>query len=546
MIGAEALVPHLLSVIPVNASTILAPGGVPDALAGQLQARNPRTVVLSTSDALADASLIMVAPNTLRQSLIQARDGVTGDGTICVVARNSFCLADLASPGSAPGVSGGVAKEALEQTLKDAGLVHDRSLAIGARSEVEKHAAAITEFAGRNNASRDAIINRYAPEFFVYRAMPASARKQPVTITGATLNSRVDAMGQVRMVQPLRALATLPGFAVGDISATPTVDMRNSAGRDIFIWQRPSLTTDEALPSYRKILASHRLLVLEYDDHPLRWPAIAQTGHRVFRAAHAIRVSTEALADVVRPHNPNVFVSRNEVDTLPSLRPVKERTGPLRLLFAALNREADWDAYIDVLNGLLATRSADDVQVHVVFDRAFFDALQAEDKRFYPLLAYNDYRSLIAKGDIAWLPLEDNEFNRSKSDLKFIECAAHSVAVLASPTVYDRVVINGSTGLLYENAEQFAAHLGSLMTDTNLRAALVKGAHDFVATNRMRSRSIEIEAAWFRSLLDRADELEAGRRERMRGDGVWGEGFDGAGLDTAPLPSEEQRAATPT
>ena len=102
-----------------------------------------------------------------------------------------------------------------------------------------------------------------------------------------------------------------------------------------------------------------------------------------------------------------------------------------------------------------------EAQVQVVYDRAFFDALATPHKSFEPLCSYDRYHELLDAADIALLPLEPTRFNQHKSDLKFIECAAHGVAVLASPTVYDRTINDGETGLIYHSIAEFDCVFGS-------------------------------------------------------------------------------------
>nr|WP_255617916.1 glycosyltransferase [Aurantimonas sp. VKM B-3413] len=247
----------------------------------------------------------------------------------------------------------------------------------------------------------------------------------------------------------------------------------------------------------------------------MRWPAIAQSGYLNFRAPHAVRTSTETLAAILREFNANVFVSPNQIETLPTFHPVEDRKGPLRLLFAALNRKDDWAPEIAAVNQVLKRYPATTLAVDVVFDREFFDALEAQDKRFHPLLPYEGYKALLAKADIAWLPLGDTLFNRCKSDLKFIECAAYGVAILASPVLYEQVIRDGETGLVYRSHEALANGLAALIEDADLRARLVRAAYDEIAATRLRVHHVAREANWYRSLLDRHDALEDERQGRM-------------------------------
>ena len=61
------------------------------------------------------------------------------------------------------------------------------------------------------------------------------------------------------------------------------------------------------------------------------------------------------------------------------------------------------------------------------------------------------YHELLDEADIALLPLTSTRFNEHKSDLKFIECAAHGVVSLASPTIYGQTITDGETGLIYRS-----------------------------------------------------------------------------------------------
>lgn len=86
--------------------------------------------------------------------------------------------------------------------------------------------------------------------------------------------------------------------------------------------------------------------------------------------------------------------------------------------------------------------------VQVIYDRALFDGLDTPHKSFEPICSYDRYKSLLHAADIALLPLEPTRFNRHKSDLKFIECASQGAVALASPTVYERTIRHGETGII--------------------------------------------------------------------------------------------------
>jgi glycosyltransferase involved in cell wall biosynthesis len=187
---------------------------------------------------------------------------------------------------------------------------------------------------------------------------------------------------------------------------------------------------------------------------------------------------------------------------------------PVTIFFGALNREADWAPILPVLNRVVAAHG-DRVRVHVVYDRAFFDALTVAHKAFEPLCTYDRYQELLRCADIALLPLEPTRFNRHKSDLKFIESAAHGLAVLASPTVYGDTIRHGEIGLIYQSPDEFGLLLDRLLVDAPFRQALGANAYRYVAQHRLLARSFRSRYDWYCAMLDRRNELQAQLQQRV-------------------------------
>jgi glycosyltransferase involved in cell wall biosynthesis len=184
------------------------------------------------------------------------------------------------------------------------------------------------------------------------------------------------------------------------------------------------------------------------------------------------------------------------------------------LFFGALNREADWAPVLPALDRVL-TKHAERVRVQVVYDRAFFDALPTRHKVFEPLCSHERYHELLHEADIALLPLEPTRFNQHKSDLKFIECAAHGVVTLASPTVYGRTIKSGETGVVYHSVDEFERTLDRLIENVPLRQELAESAHHFVAENRLLAHHFRARHDWYRSMLDCRGQLDAELYRRM-------------------------------
>ncbi len=74
----------------------------------------------------------------------------------------------------------------------------------------------------------------------------------------------------------------------------------------------------------------------------------------------------------------------------------------------------------------------------------------------YPVLPYDEMLSCIAEHDLMIVPLEDNIFNHAKSAVKFVECAAVNVPVLASKvSEFELHIDHMKNGLLAQTEDEW-------------------------------------------------------------------------------------------
>jgi hypothetical protein len=322
----------------------------------------------------------------------------------------------------------------------------------------------------------------------------------------STMLEHIGGVSHVRVVQPMRALAGLPGVAIDIVTdCRPDVPPHAVGMPRIFIFHRPMLVGEHGVERLRALVAAGWLVVCEFDDHPGFMPAMQREDVHTFRSVHAIQTSTEALASVLRPHNPHVAVFPNAIARLP---PVRNYVDPRRLtlLFAGLNREEEWPALLPALNAV-AELAGERLQFCVVADRGLFDALQTPHKSFTPLCDYETYQDLLAQSEISFMPLRDNAFNHCKSDLKFIEAAAHRVTALASPVVYGSSIEDGRTGLIFRDGAELQRCLLHVVAEPEQARAIADTARLEIARHRMLGTQAARRLAWYRELWDRREEL---------------------------------------
>jgi SAM-dependent methyltransferase len=318
---------------------------------------------------------------------------------------------------------------------------------------------------------------------------------------------------RVRALEPNRFLNTIPGVrAVASCEAMslPTLPP-NTDG--VFIWQRARMNLKDHAPAIRALLERNFLLIAETDDDPNNWPYHQENNFLNYRLCHAIQTSTDLLAETLRQFCPNVAVFPNQLAELPPPRKPSE-SETVTLFFGALNREKDWAPLLPALNRVLAD-FAGKVRINVVFDQQLFERLETGDKTFEPFCPFARYGELLSQSDIALLPLEPTDFNQRKSDLKYLECAAHGAVALASPTVYEQTIRDGETGVLFRSVDAFEEKLRELIRNGDLRRGITRKALAWVREHRLLSQHFRKRYDWYLHLRSLLPQLNRELRQRV-------------------------------
>lgn len=378
---------------------------------------------------------------------------------------------------------------------------------LGTQQESEALAQGLAPLLPAMGVDPNTLRENLAPLQWVVRASFVHPRPLHLDCIGLSPHTQAG-MAHVRILQPLEALCRQPGVT-GRFTdqGLQLLDASVVADR-VLIWQRPTLAFPDALEKLRYLIARGYVVVVEYDDDPNFWPEIASNHHLTFRGVHAVQVSTPEIASIVRQHNPEVAVFANAVPELPLLpaqRPCDEQQ-PVRLFFAALNRQSDWEPYLDILRQCLIDFK-DELRLDIVHDQMLDQALDVPNKTFSPTLPYPAYCERMSQADLVWMPLLDTPFNRKKSDLKFLEAAARGLVAVASQTVYSTVIEDQGTGCLFDSPDDLYATLSDLIKNPEKRRQIGVQARDWVGQHRLQSQQISAREAWYRDLCTRRIEL---------------------------------------
>ncbi|MFQ3680258.1 MAG: glycosyltransferase, partial [Pseudanabaenaceae cyanobacterium] len=317
---------------------------------------------------------------------------------------------------------------------------------------------------------------------------------------------------RVRVLEPDRFTQSIPGTRIQHSRPREAISLKALPGEEkVFVWQRALLLYPQDIEKQKLFLQNGYLIVMEHDDDPYFWPENADNKFMVFWTSHCVQTSTEALAQHLAQFNPNVKVFRNHLSFLPPRRTYPKKS-TVTLFFGALNRKADWEPLMPALNRVL--KKYQNVSVQVVHDREFFEALATKHKEFQPFCPYERYQEILSRCDIGILPLLDTQFNRMKSDLKFVEHAGFGTVALASPIVYADSVVEGETGLLFRSPDEFESKLVELIRDGAMRQRLAHNAYDWVAQSRLLSQHYRERRDWYLAMRDDLPRLNRELRER--------------------------------
>ena len=137
-------------------------------------------------------------------------------------------------------------------------------------------------------------------------------------------------------------------------------------------------------------------------------------------------------------------------------------------------------------------------------------------KSFHATLGHLEYLTVLRTCDIALLPLADTEFNRLKSDLKLIECAACSVVAICSPTVYADNPDHAQLAIIASSPEDWRNAILRLCADSLLRQTLRNQGYAYVKAKRMHAYQARERQQYYSWLMAELPALEKSRQQRMQ------------------------------
>ena len=326
---------------------------------------------------------------------------------------------------------------------------------------------------------------------------------------------------QYRMHQPASALAELGGIEVYEVEPTTRLHDAIVLAADLVVF---TMTLDiEVFRLIHQRQQLGRISICEANDylpdvqpwnpaHTSWSDARAQhCFHELIQRCNATQVTTEALKKRVQAQAQQVLVFPNHVATLPAPRQFEELAAPtaerpLRIGWGgSCGHRADLHAIAPSLIQWL--QQHENVQLHIMSDPQLaepFAVLPPDRFVFQHAGSLTSYLDWLKQIDIGLAPLLPSEYNRCRSDVKFLEYASHGVApVLQNLEPYQHLT-KKEVALFFNNNEELIQHLNQLISHPTLISKIAQAAYAYVGQERLINNAITARHTAYRNLLNAA------------------------------------------
>lgn len=348
--------------------------------------------------------------------------------------------------------------------------------------------------------------NENIPLGTIMREKSCCLREDIIKVAYLSSENPLHACPVIRILSPFRMIgdAVFLYSPVKHIKGRPVLKKNELYLADIILIQRATFFSDHSIaeikgPWQKTIYEIDDLLI----DIPRTNPYRKLNKDRakiigLIKDADAVTVSTERLKKHFQSYNRNINVIPNYIDpdiwNVEGKRDIRD-DGRISIAFIGTpTHNHDLNIIVPAIKKILAT-----YKDRVVF--RFFGCITDELKALkgvefsYELI--QDYRVFAKyikeqKIDIALAPLVNNEFNRCKSNIKFLE-----YAICRLPGIYSRIhpytesIRDGETGILCDyNTESWYAAIKRLIENENLRRSIADKAYQEVKNKYLLDRQV--------------------------------------------------------
>ncbi len=210
--------------------------------------------------------------------------------------------------------------------------------------------------------------------------------------------------------------------------------------------------------------------------------------NRLASYCDALQTTCHELKRLYGHLNDNCEVFPNQILYIPRKRPVKKGT---EVIIGWGGSHGHLEDMTEIADSLIEwINKQPNVSLHLMCSEPIwklFDPLPEHKKKRTLPGSIDNYYNFLRGIDIGIAPLKDTAFNRSRSDVKFLEYAVSGVVpVMAYLEPYTNSVDVGKTGFLFKDTSHLITILNQLLEDTSLSRKIAKAARQYVIQGRLQ------------------------------------------------------------
>ena len=310
-----------------------------------------------------------------------------------------------------------------------------------------------------------------------------------------------------RTRQPGKALAKVGGFSISNESLVHPHALESLRNSQLLLLCD---TIDiDMLPALQHRITHHLPFIYEINDsftnvqhwnptttfyqNELNQSLIQWAAHK----SNLLQFSMPHLQELYGYLNPNQVVFPNHLLELPKTQ------SPTNSSCINIGWGGSWGHRDDLLSILPCIRDLlleiPELTFSLMGAEAFKAILKSELPegrwKYTPQNSLEKYYDFLSTLHIGIAPLLDTEFNRCRSDIKFLEYAGHGVVPIVSDLApYQMAVENGKTGFVYGSPTELSQQIKRLIENPNLRREIQTNCRSYVAKHRIENLNVEQRA----------------------------------------------------
>ncbi len=282
---------------------------------------------------------------------------------------------------------------------------------------------------------------------------------------------------------------------------------RSGDGKDIDYF-------DEINDLYNSFILNNIPIIYDVDDLLFhhRQDTVSEAVSSLVKKSSMVTVTTSTLANFYKILNNNVHIVKNTINYKQyklASKIKKYKSNKIRITYQSgtMSHNKDFLECSDAIYRILEENSH--VEFHLIGPLELPSKLERFCKQVYKhkYMNYLELQKYVSQMDINIAPLEINDFNNSKSELKIFESALLKIPSVVSPIIpYKECIKDGHNGFIASNTDEWYEKLSLLIRDAELRQKMGENAYKEIVPKYYIENNIDEIIDLYREIIKKTKE----------------------------------------